>query len=412
MSLNITQTPTSSSLSQSPIVFVVKEDSPLTTVSGFQYLMDLYYWEGAPSQSGSVDYTLVKYPNQVGSGIFDVSRILNSTFTDLTIQKSSNVKYYKGEFYWQYWDGSQFVSSSKVASDIYTSLDGYSIFQEAISQPLSKKSPYFPILTDGPGYQQALEENWGTMGLYVGPKLENVLQADKLVYTAYIGNTATEIVDVFVSPSSTTTTMIKQFSIGPAQQSFPLTLPFDRYTIQPFSQTTPIGRGLEFNLICDRKFPNIRIVWKNRYGQFDYFNFNMASKQSFSTIRRTYQPQLGSWQSNSFKYQPFDSSVANYISDSTQSMRVNTDWIDEEYNEIFKQLLVSDEIYWVYGEENVGSTSPWSFGYNNGYGGEPVANLRPVIIQTDTLEFKTGVNDKLIQYTFDFNWGQQYKLLI
>ena len=40
---------------------------------------------------------------------------------------------------------------------------------------------------------------------------------------------------------------------------------------------------------------------------------------------------------------------------------------------------------------------------------EPV---RPITIRTDSLVFKTGVNDKLVQYTFDFDWGQAYKLII
>ena len=33
-------------------------------------------------------------------------------------------------------------------------------------------------------------------------------------------------------------------------------------------------------------------------------------------------------------------------------------------------------------------------------------------ITTNNIVFKTGVNDKLIQYQFDFDWGQSYKLII
>jgi len=38
--------------------------------------------------------------------------------------------------------------------------------------------------------------------------------------------------------------------------------------------------------------------------------------------------------------------------------------------------------------------------------------LRPITIRTESVIFKTGAVDKLIQYTFDFEWGQSYKLII
>ena len=119
----------------------------------------------------------------------------------------------------------------------------------------------------------------------------------------------------------------------------------------------------------------------------------MVNRQGFNTTKRTYQPQLGSWQSSTLSYQNYDSATLNYISDSTQTLSVNTFWIDEAYNEIFKQLMVSDEIYWLYDEANSNS-------------------IRPITIKTESIVFKTNVVDHLIQYTFDFNWGQNYKLII
>ena len=64
MALSITQTPANVSPAQSPIVFTVNETGGVLLSSSFQYYADLYYWDGLPNQSGSVDYLLVKYPNQ------------------------------------------------------------------------------------------------------------------------------------------------------------------------------------------------------------------------------------------------------------------------------------------------------------------------------------------------------------
>jgi hypothetical protein len=118
----------------------------------------------------------------------------------------------------------------------------------------------------------------------------------------------------------------------------------------------------------------------------------MVNKQSFSTSNRGYQPQLGTWTGTSLSYNSADSSNLNYIVDSKQSIVVNTDWIPEAYNDIFKQMLVSEEIYWIKDESS--------------------ATLTPITIATDSIVFKTGVVDKVIQYSFEFNYGQGYKLIL
>ena len=414
MSLTITQTPATASLAQSPIVFTLSETSSVILSSSFQYNCDLYYWSGTPSQSGSVKYQLVKYPNQSGVGIFDVSRIINSTLTELAEANTSNVKYFKGEFYWTYLSGSQIASSSYVVSDRYSALDGYSIFQEPIGQELNDKTPFWPIMTDGPAVQNIFDTNFGNMSVYVGRGPEAEPTASRMVYSgSYDG--------VFVTSSSVplistigTGGQIVQFIVGPVQEQWPL--PSDMkdldFTVQAFAGDEPLGVPIFFKNTCKQKYPNIRIKWKNRYGQFDWFNFNMINRQSFQVESKNYQPQIGSWNANTLSYNDYESSNLKYISDSKQTISVNTDWIDEDYNEIFKQLLVSDEIYWIYNERTpILEASPYSEGFNDGFGGEVIGILRPIVIKTETVQFKTGVVDKVIQYAFDFDWGQNYKLI-
>ena len=118
----------------------------------------------------------------------------------------------------------------------------------------------------------------------------------------------------------------------------------------------------------------------------------MVNRKSFNTTRKTYQPQLGSWQASSLTYNSYDSQTLNYIVDSKQAIQVNTFWISEDYNDIFKELLVSDEMYWVTDEAT--------------------DTVKPITIIDSSIQFKTSVVDKLIQYAFSFNFGQNYKLII
>jgi hypothetical protein len=115
----------------------------------------------------------------------------------------------------------------------------------------------------------------------------------------------------------------------------------------------------------------------------------MVNRKGFQTMKKNYQPQLGTWEGTSLSYQTYQSSNLNYIVDSTQTLQVNSWWLTDDCNDWFKELLVSDEIYFWEG-----------------------TTARPITISTSNIQFKTGVNDKVFQYQFDFNYGQAYKLIM
>ena len=387
MSLTITQNPATASLAQSPMVFTLSESTAVISSSSFQYYADLYYWSGdvatPPTQS---NYTLVKYPNNSGVGIFDVSKIMNSTLTDLRQTNPSNVKYYKIDGYYRYYTGTTYVTSSHVISSTFKALDGYGLFQEAINGPIYDKSPYWPMMSDGPVTQSFFPENAGNMGVFTAYAGETT--PTKITYTSNLGTA-----DIFVTSSSASSTLIQQVPEFPSSLTFPFSsIGLEWYTLQPFNGASALAPTIRYEFACIQKYPNVRIKWKNRYGQFDYFNFFMVNKKSFKTEKRTYQPQIGTWEGASLTYQDYDSQNLNYLSDSSQTMTVNTFWIPEDYNDILKQLMVSDEIYYVTTESS--------------------DKLTPITINTDTIAFKTNVVDGLIQYAFDFRYGQNYKLII
>ena len=387
MALSITQTPALVSLAQSPIIFTLSENTPVYTSSSFQYVGELYYWTGSLTNSSSVpDYTIVKFPNTANVGIFDLNRIINSTLTDLAQANTSSVSYYAVDFYYQYFSSNAFITSSHLKSDTYKALDGYGVFQEPIGQNITSASVHWPLMTSGPVTQSALITNEGYSGVYTGTA--GGLQPTKIVYTSNIGNA-----DYFVSSSTASTGQIYQYPIAPAESAFPITgSGLEYYTIQAYSGSTPLGTSIKYNIVCNEKYPNVRVKFKNRFGQFDWINFNMVSRQSFETERKTYQPQLGSWESSTFSYNNYDTATQAYIVDSKQMLSVNTNWLSEDYNDILKQLLVSDEIYWITDEVS--------------------GALKPLTIVTQNILFKTGVVDKLIQYQFDFQLGQPYKLIM
>jgi hypothetical protein len=388
MAIQILQYPASCSLAQSPIVFAVSESlSGSVASSSFQYIAELWYWTGSTNNSSSIaQFTLAKYPNQSLSGIFDFGKIINSTLQDPLEANPSDVKFFKGEFYHQYISASVFVTSSRVSTGVYRAIDGYAIYQEPITQSLDVKTPHWPIMSDGPATQSAFSDNLGKMGVWVGQGFSNA--ANYIEYVGSNGQTAL----VALSGTASTDGQINGFPIGLGEVTNPISSSVDFYTVQAYEDLLALGTPIRFNVECKKKYPNVRIKWKNRYGQFDFLNFNLVSRESFNTQIRTFQQQIGSWESPTLSYNNYDSATQNYSADSTQTLTVNSDWLSEDYNEILKQLMVSDEIYWIYDETS--------------------GDLRPITIQTNSITFKTNVVDKLIQYSFDFQFGQAYKLVL
>ena len=191
MSISINQTPASASLAQSPMIFAVSESAAdMLLSSSFQYVAELTYWTGSILVSGSSDYTLTKYPNASDYGIFDVSKIINSTLTEKLQENESNAVYFKAEFYPQFVvsGSTAFATGSHTVSDVFCAIDGYGIFPENITSSLEDKSPFFPLMTDGPATQSAFNidgttaSGYGRMGVWKNGI--NDVYAEALIYSS------------------------------------------------------------------------------------------------------------------------------------------------------------------------------------------------------------------------------------
>ena len=66
----------------------------------------------------------------------------------------------------------------------------------------------------------------------------------------------------------------------------------------------------------------------------------------------------------------------------TEMLKLNTGFYPESYNEIFRQLSLSEEV-WIR------------------YEGQTL----PIIVKTSSLNYKTSINDKLINYTMDVEFA-------
>ena len=71
-----------------------------------------------------------------------------------------------------------------------------------------------------------------------------------------------------------------------------------------------------------------------------------------------------------------------FMVNSRESISVSTDFISEEYNEVIRQLLNSEQV-WV----------------------DDGTNVLPINLKSKSFELKKGVNDRFVNYTISFDYA-------
>ena len=169
------------------------------------------------------------------------------------------------------------------------------------------------------------------------------------------------------------------------------------YTIQARNQDDePAGQQYRINIIeGDCRFEHFRLCWLNKHGTWDYYTFTKKSIRSLTTNRTNYTQLGGTWNASTYQRRGDRGGQKNFKVNTKEKITVNTDYITEDYNEIMEQLINSPEVYIV---------NPYSstVGFFASGGGLINRHVQAVVLTTSGFTRKTVGNDKLIQYTIEF----------
>ena len=325
MAISITQTPSNIQPAQSPLVYSVTETTQAYTGSEFQYTANLYIWSGNQNASGSsYAYQLRKYPNQVGTGIFDFGRMVNSTLTDLSATNGSNIKYYKADFGFRVFNGTEYVTSSLTLGTPYKAYDGYAIFPDTINESLQSQDLYWPILSDmGVVTQSVLLTDKSNVGgfakglsIWTGAASGSTLPTTVECTASYANGTQAFATTTLTTGATNSTGSITHLPSAPADGDWgsywPTTNNLTAYTFVVKNGSAVMARN-SYIVECAYYYEPVRIAYKNRYGQFDFINFYKRHNTTFNTEQRVYQPQLGNWNNGtSLSYSQFQTRQQRY----------------------------------------------------------------------------------------------------
>lgn len=137
-----------------------------------------------------------------------------------------------------------------------------------------------------------------------------------------------------------------------------------------------ITHNIDIKTECRNSLVNV--TFKNKYGVYQKIPFAKLSKKTLDVESESYMPLV----SNFGGYDLNKHNKKSYLTNGKEKIICNTDFIPESYNALFKELMLSEQIYL---EEN--------------------NEFLPVNITKKSFNYKTVLNDKLIQYNFEFDYS-------
>jgi hypothetical protein len=137
-------------------------------------------------------------------------------------------------------------------------------------------------------------------------------------------------------------------------------------------------RTLIFTVKEECKYDVVNCVFINKYGLPQSLFFTKAQKRSDEIESSEYRgliSEFGVYNTTEHLYKTFNSNGRTKLS-------CNTDYLNESENETFRQLMLSEQVWLI--ESGV---------------------INPVSLDKKTIEYKTSLVDKLIQYSLDFKYA-------
>lgn len=144
------------------------------------------------------------------------------------------------------------------------------------------------------------------------------------------------------------------------------------------------GQEVIVDVLRCSKYEAINLMYVNKYGMKTYFPFILKSIEKIKSSSDTFNRSLVDY--NSLSSNSGLHASRKRITGTKQSFVLNTDWIAEYYVKQLEEVLLSEYVWLVKGTDN------------------PI----PVNVTTSTMEKKTHVNDKLINYSIELETASNY----
>ena len=335
----------------------------------------LYVWTGETTDTNTLRYTFTK--TEVGSNnyvVFELSEFINDFLVTEYGTYSTDVVWVKYDY--QIYDSSGTEVGSLVTSSNVLGVDGYGYFEDGVNPQLSQQLLQSNTILYYNEGQDIIFPIWAeflpTISVTTGGGADinwNVVEDFWELYDVSWGFDFLEITD-----NGNTDQKIQYIRIASSEEL----ADGDTITITSETGGTTV---ITLEEICEPKYTPLNIIFYNKFGALQNVWFFKKNTTTLNVRNENYKRSIMDFSSTP-TYSEQAHQVKTFNANGREVLQANTGFIDEQYNEVIKQLLLSEEV-WV---DN----------------GTDVLPIRPI---TNSLTFKTSVNDKLINYTLDFEYA-------
>lgn len=149
-------------------------------------------------------------------------------------------------------------------------------------------------------------------------------------------------------------------------------------TVLDGQSQTIAGLSITVRRICEPVYNILKVIFLNKFGALQEYYFNKKNVQSLRTNQKSYKSTIISGST----YSPLDHQKLQYNKQGSETIRMNTGYVDEGQYEPIKQIMLS-KLVWV----QIGTA------------------VSPINVVTNSLEKKTQINNKLVNYSLDFEFA-------
>jgi hypothetical protein len=162
---------------------------------------------------------------------------------------------------------------------------------------------------------------------------------------------------------------------------------FNNYSIGAVDKIEVSADGkietIKVKVLEECKYEPKKVTFINKFGALQDIYFFKKSVEKMNVKKESYKANI----LNADKtYNISSHTNRDFNITAKESITMSSGFLSEEYNEVFKQMMLSEKV-WI---TNIIET------------GEQVL---PINVKTSNITYKTSLNDKLVDYTFDFDYS-------
>ena len=359
-----------------------------TSITNTSYTtLDIYIWEGSKNATTTPVYSLKKFSVNGNTFVsYEVSELIKDY-----INVSFNGDY-NGQPVWYKSIVKAYNSSDTLLSTINygieSAFDSYSYFEENESFDITNES-----LLMSNREMFVLADNIFRIPIHTSTNPTVIFLKDNKIVSTQILTSSLESEEqvkyISINGSNSNYDSYKSRVLSDSNSTLE-----DSKCLQEFLDEFEIGEveevrvsdsngteTIKVNTLDECKYEPKKITFINKFGILQDMFFFKKSVEKMTIKKESYKANTRN-QYDQYSISEHLNREFNVVGN--ESISLSSGFLSEEYNEVFKQLLLSEKV-WI---TNVSNTD---------------VQVLPLNVKTSNITYKTSLNDRLVEYTIDFD---------